>query len=170
MKTLVIHPKDTSTDFLSDIYSGKDWTVITTNISKSKLKTLIKEHDRIVMLGHGTENGLIGFDRFVINSELVYLLREKHCVCIWCNADKFVEKYKLKGFYTGMIISEDIEANMYCVKATYDEIKESNKLFATAIKESIDSENSENMVEKAKSIYNLDTYIVKFNKENLYGN
>mgnify|MGYP003594351434 CR=1 FL=1 len=59
---------------------------------------------------------------------------------------------------------------MYCVKATYDEIKESNKLFAKAIKESIDSESSENMVEKAKSIYNLDTYIVKFNKENLYGN
>lgn len=170
MKTLVIHPKDTTTDFLSEIYSDKDWTVITTNISKSKLKTLIKEHDRIVMLGHGTEHGLIGYNRFIINSELVYLLREKDCVCIWCNADQFVEKYDLYGFYTGMIISEDIEANMYCVKATYDEIKESNKLFAKAIKESIDSEDSKDMVEKAKSIYNLDTYIVKFNKENLYGN
>lgn len=167
MKTLVIHPKDTSTDFLSDIYSGKDWTVINTNISKSKLKTLIKENDRIVMLGHGTEHGLIGFDHFVINSELVYLLREKDCVCIWCNADQFVKKYKLKGFFTGMIISENIEANLFCVRATLDEIDESNELFAKAIKESIDSDN---MVEKVKSIYNLNTAVINFNKENIYGN
>ena len=110
MKTLVIHPKDTTTDFLSLIYEDKDWTVITDNISKSALKRQIKAHDRIVMLGHGMETGLIGFNRLVIDSNLVYLLREKHCVCIWCNADKFVLKYGLKGFYTGMIISEVQEA------------------------------------------------------------
>lgn len=34
MKTLVIHPKDSTTDFLSEIYSDKDWTVINTNTSK----------------------------------------------------------------------------------------------------------------------------------------
>lgn len=38
MKTLAIHPKDITTDFLSEIYSDKDWTVITENISKKKLK------------------------------------------------------------------------------------------------------------------------------------
>ena len=38
MKTLAIHPKDSSTDMLSDVYSDNDWTVIKTNISKSKLK------------------------------------------------------------------------------------------------------------------------------------
>lgn len=59
MKTLVIHPKDITTDFLSDIYSDKDWTVININVSKSFLKKQIKEHDRIVMLGHGTGEGLV---------------------------------------------------------------------------------------------------------------
>ena len=60
MKTLVIHPKDSTTDFLSDIYIDKEWTLITKNVSKKILKESIKEHDRIIMLGHGTEKGLIG--------------------------------------------------------------------------------------------------------------
>ena len=41
-------------------------------------KDAIKSNDRIVMLGHGTEQGLIGFQRFIIDSSLVYLLREKY--------------------------------------------------------------------------------------------
>ena len=133
MKTLVIHPFDITTGFLEDIYIDKDWTVVDWNPSKCGLKNLIKEHDRIIMLGHGTEDGLLGYNRFVINSELVYLLREKLCVCIWCNADKFVEKYSLKGFYTGMIISEHEEAIMFCVNTTNTEIYNSNTLFAKAI-------------------------------------
>ena len=77
MKTLVIHPQDSTTDMLSVIYDNKDWTVITTNVSKSHLKMQIKNHDRIVMLGHGTELGLIGFNHYVIDSKFVYLLRDK---------------------------------------------------------------------------------------------
>lgn len=165
MKTLVIHPKDSTTDFLSVIYSDKDWTVINKNTSKKILKEQIKTHDRIVMLGHGTKEGLIGFDRLVIDSTWVYLLREKICVCIWCNADVFVEKYGLKGFYTGMIISEYEEAIMYCVPTNSFWISESNTDFALAIKNSIDDEN---MLEKAKLLYEGNTSVVEFNRNNLY--
>ncbi|MCK9445607.1 hypothetical protein M0Q50_01795 [bacterium] len=167
MKTLVIHPFDITTGFLEDIYIDKDWTVVDWNPSKCGLKNLIKEHDRIIMLGHGTEDGLLGYNRFVINSELVYLLREKLCVCIWCNADKFVEKYSLKGFYTGMIISEYEEAIMFCVNATNTEIYNSNVLFAKAIKDSIDDDN---MLSKSKLIYDGNTEIINFNKNNLFEN
>lgn len=167
MKTLVIHPKDSTTDFLSEIYSDKDWTVINENPSTKKLKELIKSHDRIVMLGHGTERGLIGFKRLVINSGLVYLLREKICVCVWCNADIFVNKYGLKGFYTGMIISEVEESWTYSIKSDYDEIVKSNLLFSQAIKESIDSDN---IVDNIKKTYNGDTPLITFNKGNLYEN
>src|ERR1035437_860766 len=113
MKTLVIHPPDASTDFLKVIYEGKDWALINTNPSTKFLKEQINLHDRIIMLGHGTEEGLLGFGRYVIDSTLVYLLREKECVAVWCNADQFVGKYGLKGFYTGMIISEIDEALMF---------------------------------------------------------
>ena len=163
MKTLVIHPKDSTTDFLSEIYREKDWTIINTNISKKVLKEQIKTHDRIVMLGHGTEKGLLGFNKFVIDSTWVYLLREKMCVCIWCNADVFVKKYGLKGFYTGMIISEYEEAIMYCVPT--NSITESNTDFALAIKNSIDEEN---MLEKAKLFYEGNSAVVEFNRNNLY--
>jgi len=165
MKTLVIHPKDLTTDFLSEIYSDKNWTVVNTNISKKFLKEQIKSHDRIVMLGHGTEAGLIGFNKIMIDSTWVYLLREKICVCIWCNADVFVKKYDLKGFYTGMIISEYEEALIYGVNTNFHWINESNTDFALAIKKSIDEEN---MLDKAKLLYEGNSPVVEFNRNNLY--
>lgn len=167
MKTLVIHPKDSTTDFLCEIYKHENWVTINTNVSKKTLKDQINAHDRIIMLGHGTEKGLIGFDRFVIDSTLVYLLREKICVCIWCNANDFVEKYGLKGFYTGMIISEHEEAVMYNISTNLFWITESNKDFALAIKKSI---NHKNMLEKAISFYEGNSNIVEFNKKNLFQN
>lgn len=107
MKTLVIHPEDETTDFLSEIYSDKNWTIIRDNVSKKVLKESIKSHDRIVMLGHGTEGGLFGHkNRFIINPSMWSIFCVISSVCVWCNADVFFEKYNLKGFYTGMIISE----------------------------------------------------------------
>lgn len=170
MKTLVIHPFDVTTGFLSVIYEGKkDWTVIDTNVSTKFLKKQIKNHNRIVMLGHGSEDGLFGFGRLIIDSTLVYLLREKQCVCIWCNADVFVEKYELKGFYTGMIVSDYEEAIMYSINLhenIVQKIYNSNVLFADAAKKSIDEEN---MLDSMKLMYDDDSNpIIDFNKQNLH--
>lgn len=170
MNTLVIHPKDPTTDFLCDIYSDKNWTIINKHISKSDLRKQINLHDRIVMLGHGSEQGLFDLynKRFVIDSKWVDMLRKKECVCIWCNANIFFEKYKLTGFYTGMIVSEIMEAYLYSLPTDIDLIEESNKLFATSIKESIDTNN---MLENAKNRYDTDkNLIIDFNKDNLYYN
>lgn len=166
MKTLVIHPKDETTDFLSEIYSDKKWTVISENPSKKLLKQLIKEHDRIMMLGHGSEDGLFGYNRMIIDSKWVYILREKYCVGIWCNANVFFEKYGLNGFYTGMIISEDMEANMYNVNCTADDLEISNITFACAIKNYIDDDNSINQIRKNYTS-NLNE-VIKFNRENIF--
>jgi len=167
MKTLVIHPKDSSTDFLSVIYAGNDWTVINDpKVSDKILKEQIKAHDRIVMLGHGTDEGLIAMTtsydyRWLVGSSLVYLLREKECVSIWCNADVFVKK-------SGMIVSEGNEANLYCIKSTSDEIEFSNVLFANSVKDAI---NAPNMLAEMKVKYDHDTNpIIDFNKKNLYEN
>ena len=166
MKTLVIHPKDYTTDMLSAIYSDKDWTIITTNVSKKILKNQIKSHDRIVMLGHGTDKGLIEFDHLIIDSTYVYLLRDKKCVCVWCNADIFFTKYKLNGFYTGMIISDSDESYMYSVPCTLDDIDTSNTLFAKSIQDAIDSDD---MLLEVKSTYDSkDNNIINFNKHNIY--
>lgn len=167
MKTLVIHPKDYSTRFLSVIYEGKDYTVVDKNISKKALKQLILTHDRIIMLGHGSEQGLFGYNKLVIDSNLVYLLRDKVCICVWCNANVFVEKYQLKGFYTGMIISEYGEAIDCCVSATYEQILNSNVIFAEALKKSIDTDN---ILENMKLLYQPICSVSEFNHQNLFQN
>ena len=172
MKTLVIHPKDSTTDFLSVIYADKDWTIIDdAKVSNNFLKEQIKSHDRIIMLGHGTEQGLIAWEgrydyRHIISSDLVYLLREKKCVCIWCNADVFAKKYELKGFYTGMIISEVDEANLFCVPCKFEDIEQSNVLFAESVRKSIDS--NEMLIEMKKDYSSDSNSIIIFNARNLY--
>lgn len=167
MKTLVIHPKDETTDFLNVIYSGRDWTVINTTISKKSLREQIKAHDRIVMMGHGSKDGLFDLKnkRFVIDSTWVYLLREKQLVCIWCNANLFVEKYGLNGFYTGMIISEFVEALQYHVITTSAEIAESNSMFANAVKKSIDDAQ---MISRMCGKYKAVNKVTTFNAKNLF--
>ena len=90
MKTLIIHPADPTTDFLKPIYGNNELlipdTVINGNmqhISKSGMKQLIKEHDRIIMMGHGTPWGLLGYDGYVIDDRFVYLLRQKQAFCLF---------------------------------------------------------------------------------------
>lgn len=161
MKTLVIHPSDKSTDFLSEIYSTIDCVVITNpRISKKNIKLAIKDADRVVMLGHGSAFGLFGNGKLVIDSTFVDLLRTKHCIGIWCDADDFFDKYQLKGFCTGMIISEMDEASVYCLYPyTHQQIAESNQLLANCLK--IDN-------------FDLNSYksstnpIIDFNSYNLY--
>jgi hypothetical protein len=169
MKTLVIHPKDDSTQFLAKIYKDRDWTLIDSKQSKRSIKEAIKSHDRIIMMGHGCEKGLFdsNFDT-IIDSNYVYLLREKECIAIWCNADVFFLKYGLKGLYTGMIISEYDEAILESVTTTYNEIEESNLLFGNAIKEGISNEDFN--IDKIQEIYSTDNLnrVMDFNKSKIY--
>lgn len=169
MNTLVIHPFDPTTHFLSEIYSDIKCTVIVGNVSKKTLKDEIKAHDRIIMLGHGSGLGLFGFGRLFIDSNYVYSLRKKtDCVYIWCNANEFVNKYGLRGFNTGMIISDFEEALMYSVKESGDDINQSNSLFATAIKNAIDAPD---MLQTAKDQYVSESNnVILFNSRNLYYN
>ena len=41
-RTLVIHPKDETTDFLKSIYSNRNWDIITNTNSKEFIKNEIK--------------------------------------------------------------------------------------------------------------------------------
>ena len=174
MKVLVIHPEDQSTDFLDVIYKDHtDWTVIRTGIgyglTKKKLKSLILDHDVIMMLGHGTEQGLMCSDfSAVIDSSYVYLLREKLTVGIWCNADQFYKKYELTGLGTGMIISEYMEANLFCVNANYSEIDKSNHAFAKAIRDNLNLTDIPQSVIDAKNDYVVINEVTQFNNENIY--
>jgi len=139
MKTLIIHPQDSSTDFLRPIYTNiKGKTVVVKDTSHDKLLALIRSHDTIIMLGHGSPNGLfnvsgIGKGVMVVGESLVEELRGKQLIAIWCNANKFIERHQLHALYSGMFISEVNEA-FYCgVQSDQAMVNESNSTFAVLL-------------------------------------
>ena len=133
-KTLVIHPHDQSTHFLKPIYDNiPNKTIITGGLFVDEVNKLIYNHDQIIMLGHGSPKGLFGvnFKRsYVIDEDQVDLLQDKECIFIWCHADQFVKEHNLKGFHSGMFISEVGEALIYKLKGDKQLVTESNNTFA----------------------------------------
>ena len=107
MSTLIIHPQDPSTKFLEKIYSSLSGKIIITGgITKEQVRDLIQSHERVMMLGHGSPSGLFSVGCFfetngyIIDHSMVEVLKRKRDnVFVWCNADEFVNKYQLKGFY-----------------------------------------------------------------------
>lgn len=142
MSPLIIHPQDPSTDFLKPIYASiSNKTVISGGIDKNELQELMRNHERIILLGHGTSLGLLSVGQFpdvgsyIIDSSSIELLSvKKDNVFIWCDADRFVQRHGLNGFYSGMFLSE-LGETFYCgLNGTdWNLIKESNELFASTV-------------------------------------
>jgi len=166
--TLVIHPDDPSTAFLGAIYQGKNWRVVTDQwISRDEIEALIAAHRRVVLLGHGTELGLSGGWGYLVDADLAPALKSVETVCIWCHADVFVRQHGLKGLFSGMFISEVIEAELYGITDTDEErIQWSNELFARALGRHIDGPDT---LQRLKDEYVCPgDAVVAFNHERLH--
>jgi hypothetical protein len=117
MRTLVIHPDDRSTDFLRAVYANiPNKKVLTGGMSVWEVDLEIQAADRVIMLGHGTPSGLLSVGQFtgsgyVVDAQSAHLLADKEeCIFIWCYASDYVKRHELKGFSSGMFISEVSEA------------------------------------------------------------
>ena len=145
MKRLILHPEDRSTDFLKPIYSNlENTTVVNGGIRYQRdIHGLIESHDQVIMLGHGFSDGLLsvrqfGLNPFIIDSRCAKYLSEKESnIFIWCYASDFVTKHKLKGYCSGMFISEELEALYHNVEATEEQVNLSNDVFAAALGEAL---------------------------------
>ena len=97
------------------------------SISQEELIKAIQEHDTIIMLGHGTPDGLLAIDKkigflgYIIHDGHADLLKTKKTYSMWCHSDAYFERHGMKGFHSGMIISEEIEALMYGIEGYSDE-------------------------------------------------
>ena len=140
--TLIIHPKDQTTTFLNDVYTCiENKTVIQHGVSREELIDLIKTHDRIMMMGHGSPYGLFSVGQFtkvpmyLIDKEMAGILELKmNNVFIWCYASSFMKSSSLTGFGTGMFISEVGEAIVCGLDDINQEmVDESNWLFVNEI-------------------------------------
>jgi len=179
MRTLIIHPENPTTTFLSQIYNPlTNKTVIKGGIPKSELRELIESHDRVVMLGHGSSYGLLNPDQFpdagsyIIDESIVSPLKNKsNSIFIWCNVNQFVQRHGLSGLYSGMFISEFGEAiyngfdNM-----DWSLIDQSNVRFASIVSKFV-NEPIDVMYQKILCEYKFlarTNPIARFNLERIY--
>jgi hypothetical protein len=142
MKTLIVHPKDKTTDFLSPIYADlEDKTVITGGITKPEVQKFIESHDRVLMLGHGSPFGLMNPNQFpdagfyIVDESMVSALKNKsNSIFIWCYANQFVQRHGLEGLNCAMFLSETKEADYYGIdNIEGDLIDQSNERFVSIV-------------------------------------
>ena len=179
MKTLIIHPKDPSTQFLDIVYTPiNEKTIITGGVSVGEIKALIEKHDRVMMMGHGSPMGLFSVGQFwgawgyIIDHTMVDILQQKeNNVFIWCFADKFVKRHNLKGFYSGMFISELGEAHYLGYNnVTQEIVDESNYGFCEILSNYINEDKTiihENVLKEYGKIAETNP-VAKYNYERLY--
>ena len=178
MKNLIIHPADASTDFLKPIYANvSDAIVLNGGATKDQVKELMVQHDRIIMLGHGSPFGLFsvgqftGSNGYVIDATMVDVLKNVECISIWCNADKFMIKHELNGFYSGMFISEVGEATYCGLPGTIQEtVDTSNHYFAQLLGEVINEplDVISNHVKENYELLTEDNPVALYNYNRLY--
>jgi hypothetical protein len=182
MRTLIVHPQDKSTDFLKSIYAQiSNKTVINGGIGKNELRELIRSHDRVIMLGHGSPWGLLSVGQFppkvgsyIIDYSYCDLLStKKENIFIWCYADLFVKRNGLEGFYSGMFLSESIEAFSFgFYVSNRNLIDESNECFASSVSKYINEPICvlyQKVLQEYKVLAETNP-IAKFNLERLYLN
>ena len=88
---------------------------------------------------------------------------------IWCHADKFAKSEGLHGLFSGMIISEEQEAEEYGITATKQEILKSNTIMFEHLRWLLDKEVL--LCEIPQRIKNMDdekTSLSVFNYHNFH--
>jgi hypothetical protein len=138
-RTLVIHPDDPTTRFVSLAYRGLDADVVANYLPPRQLWELMERYDRIMMAGHGAPAGLFWPKAsprraYLVDANVLGPLREREdSIFFWCHASHFVARHQLNGFATGMFISEPREASWMGVEATGEEVAESNYIFVNIL-------------------------------------
>lgn len=139
-KVLVVHPYDETTKELEVIYEGKDVDVLhRKDLDSIDVRRMLQigNYDRIILLGHGSEDGLFNKKNnlYVFTRELYrdYIEhKDIEVIAIWCHANEFFikEGEPENVFATGMFISEVGEAGAYFINESEQVIKKQFKLFS----------------------------------------
>lgn len=172
---LVIHPDDRSTDMLKAVYEGKGYDVINDGcIPQEDLIKAIEGHDTIIMLGHGTPYGLLavdeelGFIGYLIDDSHAELLKTKKTYSMWCHSDAYFRRHGMKGFHSGMIISEEVEALMYGITGYTDrDIAESMMPLMYAMHDTLEMDDLDEMKKIILERYSSDDPVTTFNRRNI---
>ena len=133
---IVVHPYDPSTRMLSEIYKGiENVTLFDSWKQRDEILKAIAAAPRdepILLLGHGCPDGLLDMRYGIVigNADAELLKDRPNLVGIWCYASSYACKHGLKGFFSGMFISEPPEAFVNGVDASAKEIEDDAWNFA----------------------------------------
>lgn len=137
------------------------------------------QHERIMLLGHGADSGLFSrktdeqkeFDRIIVSHTHAYYLRKhgSNIVAVWCNADLFARKERLHGLFSGMIISELSEAEIYGVATTQQELDVENEKLATRLRSLLDENTPLSLIPRLMlELDDAHTPLTTFNYRNFH--
>ena len=127
---IVVHPLDPSTRMLGLIYEGIDNVTLFDSWEQREeiLKAIAAapREEPILLLGHGCPSGLydMRYGLVIRNSDAELLKDRPNLVGIWCYASDYAYANGLKGFFSGMFISEEPEAWVNGVDASEEEVDE----------------------------------------------
>ena len=173
----VIHTTDPTTQALTLLYEERtDVTCrLTETATNGDVLRTIAEADSLMMLGHGNEYGLFSnpnrqgrYERLLVSARHAEFLRQKPCIGIWCKADEFARRYGLRGLFSGMIISEMEEAELYGVPTTKEELIEELHKFARRLAFCIDRYGPEETPQQMKALDDKQSPLTRFNYERLF--
>ena len=179
---LVIHPKDKTTAMLSALYDGLEAQVIDNYRSTKEMGRLlhhVSTQERIMLLGHGSDKGLFfrkddskdEFDKIIVGHSHAYHLRkhEGNIVAVWCNADLFARAEGLHGLFSGMIVSELSEAQLYKIETTQEELDSENVKLARRLRTLLDERIPLSEIPKRLlAMDNVHSPLTTFNYKNFY--
>jgi len=179
---LVIHPNDKTTAMLSALYEEQEARVVDDSRSTKDIGRLLHHvcpQERIMLLGHGSEKGLLFraddskdvFDKLIVFHPHAYHLRKhgSNIVAVWCNADQFAKAEGLHGLFTGMIVSELSEALLYHVETTQEELDRENVKLAQRLRALFDEKIPLSEIPKRMlALDDVHSPLTTFNYKNLY--
>lgn len=148
MNILIVHPFDETTNVLERVYSGMPYDVLHRgNLTRQDVENAIEagNYDRVVLLGHGTPEGLYNFntDKYVFDCgsyKNKVAPRGIEAIAVWCHANDFFLKFDEPEtvFSTGMFISEQREAQHYFIDKIEDDVIEAQfRLFSGVLREAV---------------------------------
>lgn len=131
---------DVDTKVLETLWEGLDAKVV--ELSKNNkdarrkaLKAIEEEKDTILFCGHGSGYGLWDpAGGYVISPMLACRIAAKNIIGVWCHARDYAKATQLRGFYTSMFISNEMEEQYCGVEGTSaEDITKSEVLFCERV-------------------------------------
>lgn len=173
---------DTDTAVLRYIWKGipnvkvVEITKKTANAVELVTSAIEKEHDTLIMCGHGTPQGLLnpagmfsGKDGYLINAKNKDKIRCNRVIGVWCHAKDFAERQGLRGFWSSMFISNRGEAMYNGINTVSSKsITEQEILFCVRLNELITNFVSmKNWIPSMRNDADYTNPVVKFNYDGL---